>query len=127
MRVNWRTVCGSIKYFWGEFRFVLKSNKPNILRFNPIQIAEWLDPLCRRKTGVSKDEVEASSDDLGVVKSRVIQFLNLLRFPAELRVRLKKNPNVAEGQLRPFTRMNPAAMRAAVGRLLGMGTAAKAG
>ena len=67
------------------------------------------------------------SEDLGVVKSRVIQFLNLLRFPADLRVRLKKDPNVAEEHLRPFTRMDSASMRAAVGRLLGQRVMAKAG
>jgi len=31
-----------------------------------------------------------------------------LVFPADLRAGLKKDPNVAEGQLRPFTKMNPA-------------------
>lgn len=97
------------------------------MRFNPIQIAEWLDELCRPKPGVFRDKVESLSEDLDVAKSRVIHFLNLLRFPADLRVRIKKDPNVAEGQLRPFTRMNPAAMRVAVERLLCLGVVAKAG
>lgn len=46
---KWRTIYGLIKYFSGEFEFSLKHNTPNIIRFNPIQIAEWLDELCRRK------------------------------------------------------------------------------
>ena len=66
------------------------------------------------------------SEDLGVVKSRVIQFLNLLRFPADLRARLRKDSNVAEGHLRPFTKMDLAGMRVAVGRLLGLRVMAKA-
>ena len=99
----------------------------NILRFNPIQIAEWLDQLCRNRPGECRDKVARLSADLGVMKSRVIQFLNLLRFPADLRNRLKKDPNVAEGHLRPFTKMDVAAMRVAMRRLLGQTVITNAG
>jgi hypothetical protein len=40
---------------------------------------------------------------------------------------LKDNPDVTENRLRAVVQMDQAGMRVAVGRLLGVGTAAKAG
>jgi hypothetical protein len=124
---EWRTVCDLYKYFSERFLFSLKPNKPSILRFNPIQISEWMDQLCRRSPGNPRDKVQTLSEDLGVVECRVIQFLNLLRFPADLRARLRQDPRVAEGQLRPFTKMTLATMRTAIERLLGLGALSQAG
>lgn len=92
-----------------------------------------LEPeFVRERTGTLKQqkkalEAETLAAEYHVSKSHVLNYLGLLRIPVDLRVRLKKDPNVAEGHLRPFTRMNPVAMRVAVERLLGLGVVAKAG
>ncbi|GEM_PF-6537603 len=38
-------VCGIIKYFQGHFQFRRNYNNHTLLRFNPVQIAEWMDAL----------------------------------------------------------------------------------
>jgi hypothetical protein len=116
-----------MKYFSGAFRFSPKPNRVIVLRFNPIQIAEWLEQLCRKIQGNIRDKIQKLSEELGVVKCRIIQFLNLLRLPVDLRARLKRDPNVAEGNLRPYTRMDAVAMRTAIERMLGCEVLPKAG
>ena len=97
-----------------------------MLRFNPIQIAEWMDEIRRTKLAAPCDKTVTLAADYGISKSRVLQFLGLLKIPADLRVHLKTVPGLTEGELRAVVRMEPAATRVAVGRLLGMGMMAKA-
>lgn len=124
---NWQPVCGIIKYFSGHFQFQRKANKDNILRFNPVKIGEWLEALLPKNL-VSKDTaVVALADKLGISRTRTIQFLNLMRIPADLRGRLEGMPDLTEARLRPMVQMDPVSMRASVGRLLGLGTMAKVG
>ena len=67
------------------------------------------------------------ADAVGMSRTRVEQFLYLLRIPGDLRVRLKEKAGLTEGELRLLTKMDGAAMRAAAGRLLGMVKMAQAG
>ena len=74
----------------------------NTLRLNPIQIAEWLHQLLAEKANSSQKSL---SKDLGVDRTRLQQFLYLLRIPADVRARLKKMPGLTEGELRPMTKL----------------------
>ena len=74
------------------------------LRFNPLQIAEWLDELLpREEFGTQR----ALSRELGYDKTRIGQFLNLLRLPSRHLPRLKRTPDLTEYQLRPVVVMMP--------------------
>jgi hypothetical protein len=95
----------------------------NILRFNPIQIGEWLGDLAERNFS-SQDRL---ADYVGLSRTRVEQFLYLLRIPADLRARLKVMAGLTEGELRPLTKMDARRQTAAVGRLLGVAAVRKAG
>jgi hypothetical protein len=76
---------------------------------------------------IDQDEDRATLGQwLGIPKYRITQFLNLLTFPADLKVRLKKTDWVAEGHLRPFTRLNARWQRVRIERLLGVRAVAKA-
>ena len=73
------------------------------------------------KDFVSKDTaVVTLAERLGISRTQTIQFLNLTRISVDLRVRLRGMPDVTEARLRPMVQMNPAGMRVAVGRLLGV-------
>ncbi len=89
----------------------------NILRFNPIQVADWLNELLTKQEASSQ---RALSHELGVDRTRVQQFLYLFRIPADLRVRLRALPGVTEGQLRSLTQMDEGRQEVAVGRLVGL-------
>ena len=106
------------------------SDKPlhiKTLRFNPVQVAEWMEALLPKNL-ISKDTaVVTLADKLGISRTRAIQFLNLMRIPSDLRGRLRKMADLTEARLRPMVQMDSAGMRAAVGRLLGFGAMAKAG
>ena len=123
----WQPVCGIIKYFQGRFQFRRNRNKDNILRFNPIQIAEWVCQLCEAKLGSPSNKAVTTAKELGISTTRVIQFLNLLRIPVDLRVRLKRISDITEAKLRPIVQMNPAKIRAAVGGMLGLEVLSRVG
>ena len=93
----------------------------SVLRFNPIQVAEWLQQLLAGKEVFSH---KALSLELGVDRTRVQQFLYLFRIPVDLRVRLKGMPGVTEGELRSLRQMDMGRQRVAVERLLGRGNKA---
>lgn len=124
---KWRPQCCRIKYFSKAFRFNRKTNNHNILRFNPIQIAEWMDEVRRTKLVAPCDRAVTLAGEFRLSKSRVLQFLALLRIPVDLRVLLKDIPGLTEGELRRIVRMKPIEQRVAIRRLLGMGMLAKAG
>jgi hypothetical protein len=50
-----------------------------------------------------------------------------LDFPSDLKARLRRTDGIAEGQLRPFTRLDPRRQRIAIERLLGKVRMTKAG
>lgn len=56
---------------------------------------------------------------LGISRTRAIQFLNLMRIPADLRGRLKGMDGVTEGGLRRVVQMDHVGIRRAVGQMLG--------
>lgn len=60
---KWRLQCQAVKYSEMTFELTDKSLRDNILRFNPIQIAEWLSDLLGFGTAHSQAELE---DKLGV-------------------------------------------------------------
>jgi hypothetical protein len=70
--------------------------------------------------GGSSNRAVTTGAELGISTTRVIQFLNLLRIPVDLRVRLKKMPDLTEAKLRPIVQMNPAKIRGAVERVVGL-------
>ena len=98
-----------------------------VLRFNPVQIGEWLDELFAENMLRKDTAVVTLADRLEISRGRVIQFLNLMRIPVDLRRRLSGMPDLTEARLRGIVQMDGTAMRMAVGRLLGMGVVAKAG
>ena len=105
---KWRPQCYEIKYFSETFIFCRNTNAYNILRFNPIQIAEWLHRLLGTEHFASQTRL---SHELGVDRTRVQQFLHLFKIPADLRVQLKRVPWLTEGELRRIVRMEPIAQR----------------
>lgn len=92
--------------------------RDNVLRFNPVQIAEWLDEAKRIRLVGPRDTTITLARDYGISKSRVLQFLGLMRIPADLREGLKQMQGLTEGELRPVVRMNPTGMRRRVKRML---------
>jgi hypothetical protein len=98
-----------------------------MLRFNPVQIAEWVSQLYEAKLGGLSNRAVTTAAELGVSTTRVIQFLNLLRIPAELRVRLKRMSDLTEAKLRPIVQMEPAKVRGAVERIVGLKILSQAG
>jgi len=71
--------------------------------------------------------VVALATDLGISRTRAIQFLNRMRIPADLRGRLRGMAGLTEARLRPMVQMNPAAMRLAVGRMIGLEILSRSG
>jgi hypothetical protein len=113
---KWRPQCQAVKYSLLIFEFPDKLLSGNVLRFNPIQIAEWLFELLEERFN-SQGKL---ADDIGLSRTRVEQFLYLLRIPIDLRSQLKQMPGVTEVKLRPLTKMDGQVQRGAVERMLGM-------
>ena len=86
-----------------------------------------MDQLCQAKLGGPNTRAVTLSKELGIGTTRVIQFLNLMRIPADLRVQLLDKTDITEHRLRAIVQMDPAAMRAEVRRVLGVAGVAKAG
>ena len=89
-----------------------------MLRFNPIVIAEWLDEWLPADFTDRGENRRHLGHQVGIPQYRVSQYLALLDFPADLRTRLKQTDWLAEGHLRPFTKLDARRQRAAVERLL---------
>jgi hypothetical protein len=107
-----------MKYFSGEFRFSPKPNRVIVLRFNPIQIAEWLEQLLSARGHNFETQHHTLAETIGIAKHRVTQYLALLKFPADLQRRIRKADWIAEGHLRPLTNLQPGQQRIAIKRLL---------
>lgn len=56
---------------------------------------------------------------VGICRTRVIQYLNLMRIPADLRARLKGMPDLTEARLRPTVKPNTVHQRRALERIAG--------
>ena len=69
----------------------------NILRFNPVQIGEWLAELLEQ--GVFKSQRDMAQE-FGLHHSRIGQFLALMKLPVKERIRIKGDGDVREYQLR---------------------------
>ena len=113
---KWRPQCIAVKYSVHIFEYIDNLCDDSVLRFNPIQIGEWLNELSEH----TFSNQHTLADAVGMSRTRVQQFLYLLRIPVDLRGRLKQMPGLTEADLRPLTKMEPVNMRAAAGRLLGM-------
>ncbi len=96
-------------------------NKTNILRFNPIQIAEWMEDMLPRNVTSKDRAIVTLIKYLGISRTRAIQFLNLMRIPEDLRGRLKEMGGVTEGGLRRVVQMDSGEMRIVVGGMVGRG------
>ena len=90
---NVRSQCQAVKYSLLNFEYCVKSLQDNALRFNPVQIAEWLADLLARGEAKSQVEVE---DKLGVDRTRIELFLRLMKLPEGTRVELRGLPNLNE-------------------------------
>lgn len=71
--------------------------KDNVLRFTPIRIAEWLTDLIGSCTAHSQAELE---EKLGVDRTRIGQFLRLMRLPKATRMKLRNERDLNESRLR---------------------------
>ena len=97
VKQKWRPICVVIENQFRVFEFCPNSLQGSVLRFNPIQIAEWLDDLrCRNDTRTQ----QALSHELGVSRTRIGQFLSLMRLPEETRRRLRHEAGLTEYHLR---------------------------
>ena len=115
---KWRTVCDLCKYFSQRFEYPPKPLPLRIFRFNPILIAEWLEDLLPTDFADQRDNRRTLGQQVGLPQYRVSQYLALLNFPGDLRQRLRDVDWVAEGHLRPFTRMTGTRQRKAVEKAL---------
>jgi hypothetical protein len=79
------------------FAFQDKSLMDNVLRFNPIQIGEWLHELLARHVIWTH---AALAEYVGMSRTRVGQFLSLAKLPVETRAQLRGMPNLNECQMR---------------------------
>lgn len=114
---EWRPQCIAVKYLIGTFKFPDTSLPDNVLRFNPIQVAEWLTELLGKNGFWGQRTL---SCELGMSRTRIQQFLYLFRIPVDLRVRLKAMPELTEGELRPLTKMDGQRQRLVARQLLGV-------
>jgi hypothetical protein len=74
-----------------------KSLTDNTLRFNPVQIGEWLHGLLTRHVVWTH---AALAEYVGMSRTRVGQFLSLAGLPVETRAKLRGMPNLNECQIR---------------------------
>ena len=79
------------------FEFQHNSHDCNTLRFNPVQIGEWLDDLLVRNVVWTH---AALAQYVGMSRTRVGQFLALAKLPAGARAKLKGIPDLNEYQTR---------------------------
>ncbi len=77
-----------------------KSLSDNVLRFNPVQIGEWLDDLLVRNVVRTH---EALAEYVSMSRTRVGQFLALAELPAGTRAKLRGMPDLNEYQIRGMT------------------------
>ena len=110
-----RPICVVIENQIGVFEFLPNRLNENALRFNPVQIAEWLDDLMQPRDSGTQ---QALSRELGMSRTRVGQFLNLLRLPSGHLSELKAVEGLTEYQLRPIAVMTPKCQARAIHRLL---------
>ena len=80
-----------------NFDVLCKSFSDDVLRFNPIQIAEWLSDLIGSGMHHSQAELE---DRLGVDRTRIGQFLRLMKLPVQTKAKLKDMHDLNEYQIR---------------------------
>ncbi len=83
---KWQPIPGITEYCSWSFLVPDKANQEKHLRFNPIQIAEWLDDLSSRAKFSTAGTLAKA---FGLSQTRVTQYRNLLRFPEKYRLRLK--------------------------------------
>ncbi len=87
----------AVKYSLLNFEYCCKSFPGNVLRFNSIQIVEWLADLLAQDEAESQAELEGK---LGVDRTRIGQSLRLMRLPEYTRVNLKRDRQLNEFRIR---------------------------
>ena len=95
--MEWQPVCYTAYNFFRSFSVNDKPLQRKSLRSSPIQIAEWLDDLLVRKVAGSRTEL---SRYVGVSRTRIGQFLSLMRLAEETRKRLRGEAGLTECRLR---------------------------
>lgn len=98
-----------------------------MLRFIPVQVAEWVSELYEAQTGTAGNRVVTTATELGISRTRTIHFLNLMRIPADLRARLKVMADLTESKLRPIVQTSPRGIRSVVERIIGLEILSRAG
>jgi len=94
---KWRPQCIAVKYSVRIFQWDLKLLQTNIIRFNPIQISDWLCELLEKGLFQSQGEMAKA---FGLHRSRIGQFLALKKLPEEERKQLIQDERLREYQLR---------------------------
>jgi len=112
---KWRPICVVVEKQFRVFGFRPNRLNGNVLRFNPIRIAEWLaEVLHRPDYGTQR----ALSRDLDVDRSRIGQFLSLLRLSSGHLSELKAVKGLTEYQLRRIVVMTPNRQEQAIRALI---------
>ena len=94
---KWRPQCVVKRCRTWSFGYDDNPLNGNILRFNPVQVAEWLQDLLDWGIAESQRGLE---EYLGIDRTRVGQFLRLRRLPEVTQAELRKMPDLTEFQLR---------------------------
>jgi hypothetical protein len=94
---KWQPVRGCTYNPCHTFKINTIHIEKNILRFNPVQIGEWLDDLLARKIVQTKNEL---SRYVGMSRTRIGQFLVLMNLPEKDRRKYKQMEGLREYQLR---------------------------
>lgn len=94
---RWQPIRGGVYNSLLIFEYQPNSCNVSALRFNPVQIGEWLDDLLRREIVTTR---AALSQYVGMSRTRVGQFLALAGLPAGTRAKLRGMPDLTEYQTR---------------------------
>ena len=94
---KWRPKCKAVKYSCTTIKTAAISINTNILRFNPVQIGEWLAELLERGVFKSRQDM---AQEFGLHHIRIGQFLALMKLSAKERRQYKEDGEVREYQLR---------------------------
>lgn len=98
---KWQPVCIHDYNSVLVFDYDANSLSPNILRFIPVQIGEWLRDLLVRNVIADRTELSQYVD---MSRTRVGQFLSLAWLPVETKAKLRQNGGINEHQIRRFVR-----------------------
>lgn len=124
---QWQPILGSVYTLYHTIIWPNNHREKNMLRFNPVQVAEWVSDLYEAQTATAGNRVVTTATELGISRTRIIHFLNLMRIPADLRARLKVMADLTESKLRPIVQTSPGGIRSVFERVIGLEILSRAG